>query len=45
VTRGGRDVEVDVPLAHKMQRSFRIIPIANASALQSAILKDWMKAR
>jgi predicted metalloprotease with PDZ domain len=45
VTRGGKDIEVEVTLGHKMQRSFKIIPIANPDALQSAILKDWMKAR
>jgi len=45
VTRGGKDIEVEVTLGHKMQRSFKIIPIANPDALQSAILKDWMRAR
>jgi len=45
ITRGGREMEVDVTLGHKMQRSFKIVPIANPDALQSAILKDWMKAR
>jgi predicted metalloprotease with PDZ domain len=45
VTRGGKDIEVEVTLGHKMQWSFKIIPIANPDALQSAILKDWMKAR
>lgn len=45
VARGGRDIEVEVTLGHKMQRSFRIIPIANPDELQSAILKDWARAR
>jgi len=45
VARAGKDIEVEVTLGHKMQRSFKIIPIANPDALQSAILKDWMRAR
>jgi len=45
LTRAGRDIEVEVALGHKIQRSFKIIPIANPDALQSAILKDWLKAR
>jgi predicted metalloprotease with PDZ domain len=45
VTRAGKDIDADVHLGHKMQRSFKIIPMANPDALQSAILKDWMKAR
>ena len=45
VTRAGKDIEVEITLGHKMQRSFKIIPVANPNALQTAILKDWMKAR
>jgi len=45
VTRGGSDMAIDVNLGHKMQRSFKIVPIVNPDALQSAILKDWTKAR
>lgn len=45
VTLTGKDIEAEVTLGHKMQRSFKIIPIANPDALQSAILKDWMKAK
>lgn len=45
VTRAGKDIEVEVTLGHKMQRSFKILPIANPDALQSSILKDWMRAR
>jgi hypothetical protein len=45
VTRGSKDIEVEITLGHKMQWSFKIIPVANPNALQTAILKDWMKAR
>jgi predicted metalloprotease with PDZ domain len=44
-TRGSKDMEVEISLGHKLQQSFKIIPVANPSALQTAILKDWMKAR
>ncbi len=45
VNRGGKDMRVELTLAHKMQQSFKIIPIANPDALQAAILKDWMRAK
>ena len=45
VMRGGKDMEVGITLGHKMQRSFKIIPLANPNALQTAILKDWMRAK
>jgi predicted metalloprotease with PDZ domain len=45
VTRSGKTIDKEVTLANRMQRSFRIIPIAKPDALQSAILKDWMRAR
>jgi len=45
VTRAGRELEVEAVLAHKLQRSFRIIPVVHPDPLQSAILADWMKAR
>jgi predicted metalloprotease with PDZ domain len=43
--RAGKETEVAATLGHKMQRSFKIIPIARPDALQSAILKDWMRPR
>jgi predicted metalloprotease with PDZ domain len=45
VARAGKDMEVEVTLGHKMQKSFKIIPVSSPDALQSAILKDWMKAK
>jgi hypothetical protein len=45
VSCGGKDMRVEVTLAHKLQRSFKIVPIANPDALQAAILKDWMRAK
>jgi len=45
VNRGGKDLEVEVTLGHKLQRSFKIVPITNPDALQVAILKDWMTAK
>ena len=35
--------EVEVVLESKMERSFKIQPDANPTALQSAILQDWLK--
>lgn len=43
--RAGKDVEVEIALEHKLQRTFKIIPVDNPDALQSAILKDWMRPR
>jgi predicted metalloprotease with PDZ domain len=45
IDRAGRDLSVEVSLGHKLRQSFKIIPIANPNALQSAILKDWMKTK
>ncbi len=45
LVRAGNDVQVDVALAHKVQRSFKIEPVANPHALQSAILADLIKPR
>lgn len=45
INRAGKDLQVGVALGHKMQLSFKIIPIAKPDALQSAILAAWMKAK
>jgi len=45
VIRAGREMETQVALAHKIQRSFRIVPIAAPDALQAAILEDWVRPR
>ena len=43
--RAGTDRQVGVTLEHTLQRSFKIVPVANPDAGQSAILADLMKAR
>ena len=45
INRSGRYLQVEIVLGHKMQRSYKILPISNPDALQSAILLDWTKAR
>ena len=45
INRAGRDVEMEVTLGHRLRQSFKIVPVANPDALQSTILKDWMKAK
>lgn len=45
IARAGKDGPADVTLEHRLQRSFKIIPVADPDAGQSAILADLMKAR
>jgi predicted metalloprotease with PDZ domain len=45
IARTGQDLQVDVVLGHKMQRSFTIVPIVRPNALQSAVLRDLMTPR
>lgn len=45
VSRSGQDRSADILLAHKMERSFKIRPLASPDALQAAILKGWMNSR
>jgi predicted metalloprotease with PDZ domain len=45
ISRAGKNIEVAITLGHKLQRSFKIISIADPDALQAAILEDWMKAK
>jgi len=45
LSRAGKDIEIEVALGHKMQRSFKIVPIATPNPLQTAILQDWKKAK
>jgi predicted metalloprotease with PDZ domain len=45
LVRAGKDLPVSVVLGHKLQRSYKIVPIAHPDALQSAILADWAGAR
>jgi hypothetical protein len=37
--------ELDVILAKKMERTFRITPLPNPTPLQSAILEGWLKGK
>jgi hypothetical protein len=41
LVRAGQDRDVEVVLAHQMQRSYRIIPVAHPDPLEAAILKGW----
>ena len=41
--RDSRTLEVEVVLGSKMERSFKIERAANPTALQSEILRDWLK--
>ena len=43
--RSGKDLQVEIVLGQKMQRSYKILPLPNPDALQSAILLDWTRAR
>ena len=45
VSRGGLDREIEITLAPKPERSFRMRPIGAPDAMQAAILKDWMGGR
>jgi hypothetical protein len=38
-----QEQELEVVLGHKLQRSFRISPIANPNSLQKQILEDWTR--
>jgi predicted metalloprotease with PDZ domain len=43
IAHHGEIKEVEVVLGTKTQRSFKIQPVENPTALQSAVLKDWLK--
>jgi predicted metalloprotease with PDZ domain len=43
IARDGRVKEIEVVLGLKMERSFKIQPVESPTALQAAILKDWLK--
>jgi predicted metalloprotease with PDZ domain len=44
VERAGQVLDLPVTLGHRMERSFRMKPLARRSALQSAILSSWTAA-
>ncbi len=41
IVRDGRERAVEVKLGHKLEKSFRIVPIAKPDALQAEILRSW----
>jgi predicted metalloprotease with PDZ domain len=41
VERAGRPLDVSLTLRHRLERAFRIRPVAHPSALQAAILASW----
>ena len=43
VVRADKDLEVEVVLGNKTERSFRIKPVSNPDPLQKTIFKDWLK--
>jgi predicted metalloprotease with PDZ domain len=45
LARAGNDIEIEVALGHKMQRTFKIVPIASPDPLQTAMLRDWIQAK
>jgi predicted metalloprotease with PDZ domain len=45
VSRDNMDREIEVVLGHKIERSFKILPVANPDPLAAAIRKDWMGAK
>jgi predicted metalloprotease with PDZ domain len=45
VSRDNRDREVEVVLGHRMERSFKILSVANPDPLAATIRKDWMRGK
>jgi predicted metalloprotease with PDZ domain len=45
VFRDDKDRQVEVVLGHRMERSFKILPVANPDPLAAAIRKDWMRGK
>jgi len=43
ISRRNTNREIEVVLGKKMERSFRLKPVANPTPLQSAIFRDWLK--
>jgi predicted metalloprotease with PDZ domain len=44
VDRAGKTLHVTLPVGHRVERAFRMKPVARPSALQSAILAAWTAA-
>lgn len=42
ILRGGAPQELEIVLGKNMKREFRFRPAAQASALETAILNDWL---
>ena len=45
VSRARKDREVEVVLGQRMERSFKIRPVANPDPLAAMILKDWISTK
>jgi predicted metalloprotease with PDZ domain len=45
VSRRGAVREIDVVLGQKMEKSFKVKPVSSPTAMQVAILEDWLKQR
>lgn len=45
LSRRGAIREIDVVLGQKMERTFKVKPVASPNSLQSAILDDWLKQK
>ena len=43
ISHADKELNIEIILANKIQRSFRIQPISNPDQLQSEILKSWLK--
>ena len=43
VSRRGRNLEVDIILEPRKERSFKIKPLPNPDQAQSRILEDWLR--
>jgi predicted metalloprotease with PDZ domain len=43
ISRNDTGLELQVPLARNTKQTFRIRPVASPTALQMAILKDWLR--
>jgi predicted metalloprotease with PDZ domain len=42
IFRDGKERSLDIVLGGTLERSFKLKPVAKPTALQAAILKDWM---
>jgi hypothetical protein len=43
ISRNDTGLELQVTLARNMKQTFKIRPVASPTALQAAILEDWLR--